>query len=243
MPRVLLLTVAGVILGGVFYWALAPGDPAGTPADGDARAADGVASSPSDPAASDRGNRSGSGSADPAGPNGGPSLSPSSAGSAEQGGQRSRGSRVPVAAGAEADAGDLGEVGVIPPRPSPKVWGPLLGGPPPTSDLAVGQLVAGVPPALRPAARSTVGTSSVSRAGSVVQVALTASCAKGCDPLLDYRVRLAAHGYREVETRSVENLPGAAFRRRSDAVTVSVTELTGTGEARAYSVYAVLHVT
>jgi len=116
---------------------------------------------------------------------------------------------------------------------------PLIPRPLPGPASGTGTLAVGFPSVLAPPDRDIIAVSSLAGSGGVLQVSLTASCRRPCDPLRRYRVRLAARGFAEVAVPSVENRPTAALRRGTDNVTVSVTS--DAGDKVSYAVLAVLH--
>ncbi|MBO0843248.1 MAG: hypothetical protein J2O46_08685 [Nocardioides sp.] len=123
------------------------------------------------------------------------------------------------------------------PRPTTK---PLITGAfPGQAAVAKGRLVPGYPSVLAPPTGQRITTSSVSPGGKALQVALTATCRKPCDPLKPYRLRLAERGFEETAQQGVENRAAAAFTRGSDSVVVTVTKSTRTSVA--YTVFGVLH--
>lgn len=124
-------------------------------------------------------------------------------------------------------------------KPPPSTTAPLITGPLPRQATKLGALVAGYPATLAPPKHNKVETSSVSPAGTTLQVALTARCARPCAVLRTYRLRLAARGFAEVDAPSVENQPAASFRRGDDSVAVSVTKTTPS--VLEYAVFGVLH--
>lgn len=124
-------------------------------------------------------------------------------------------------------------------KPPKSTTAPLVTSPLPQGATRTGALVDGYPSALAPPTATTIEISSVSPAGDVLQVGLTANCTQPCAVLRSYRLRLAARGFTEVAAASVENRPSASFQRGSDSVTVSIT-----GETRSaleYAVFGVLH--
>lgn len=114
----------------------------------------------------------------------------------------------------------------------------LISEPLPKQAVRKGALVAGYPEALEPPSRTTVAVSSVSPTKGVLQVALTASCRRPCDVLRHFRIRLAQHGFKEVATTSVENVPALSLQRGDETVSVTVTD---TGRRNVdFSLYSVL---
>ena len=117
---------------------------------------------------------------------------------------------------------------------------PLVTAPLPRAASARGRLVTRFPPALRPIRATRVETSSISRLGDRLQVALVASTSLAPeDVLLAYRTRLAGRGL--VEQTAPPATPGsqaAAFRRGRSTVTLAVTSQ---GSGTGYSVQASLH--
>jgi hypothetical protein len=117
---------------------------------------------------------------------------------------------------------------------------PLASAPLPRAAGARGRLVTGFPSFLRPTRSSRVETSSVSPAGSRLQVALVGSTSlRPGDVLLAYRLRLAGRGLAEQASPAAPaGSEAAAFRRGPSTVTVAVTPQ---GSGTHYSVLASLH--
>lgn len=124
--------------------------------------------------------------------------------------------------------------GLEPVDPSPLVSAPL-----PKAAVKKRGLVVGYPSALAPPRGSTVETTSVSPAGSTLQVALTARCKRPCSPLLHFRVELGRRGFEDRPTSSVENLPAAALVHGQDSVSIAV--VSRDRKSIEYAVLAILH--
>lgn len=123
--------------------------------------------------------------------------------------------------------------------PRGKHDGPLLTAVPAGLISATDELVGDYPGLLGPAPHSRVLSSSMSPAGSRVQVALVARTARSLDAVLRYyRTRLAHHGFAERPVSAVGGASAAAFERRDSTVVVTA----GAGQAGGYTVYATLTV-
>jgi hypothetical protein len=116
---------------------------------------------------------------------------------------------------------------------------PLVTRPLPASASSRGRLVRGYPGTALPVAhRSRITSSSVSADDPRLQVALVATTAATTTGVLRfYRLHLSGLGFTERPTTAVGGSEAAAFRRGSDAVTVTVTA-TRTGAS--YSVFGTL---
>lgn len=228
--RVAVLAFTGVLVG-VLAWSLAQtgGSDSASPGAGSTPAATGTLSPGTSATASSSGTSSGTEST-----GAGDASAPSTTGARGQISGHD-GSEILPSPSSAASAG-TGLPGLKQPS---STTAPLVAAPLPKQATGTGTLVAGYPTLLAPPARHTIAVSSVSPGGSVLQASLTASCARPCNPLLRYRVRLAARGFTETSVPSVENQPTAAYQRGDDSVTATITGRSAT--TIEYAVYAVLH--
>ncbi|WP_101523675.1 hypothetical protein [Nocardioides houyundeii] len=120
-------------------------------------------------------------------------------------------------------------------RPTPA----LLRRPLPAAASVTGGLTPGFPGYLRPVRGSRVTSSSLSPAGSRLQVALEASTTlPAAEVLLAYRGRLAARGMAEEPVAAVAGSEAAGLSRGRSSVVVTVRR---EGSRTTYTVYGVLH--
>lgn len=135
-----------------------------------------------------------------------------------------------------APSSSAGLPGLEPPRSTTR---PLVSTPLPRPATRKGRLAPGYPGVLAPPRGHIIATSSVSPGGGVLQVGLTASCRRPCDPVKMLRLRLAGRGFTEISAQAAENHPTAGFQRGDDSVTVSVTDRSK--KRLDYVLFGVLH--
>jgi hypothetical protein len=127
--------------------------------------------------------------------------------------------------------------------PAPTAPAPLITGALPTPGSASGDLVDGWPDGvLTLPPGTTIGSTSVSTSGNILQVAADGILAKPRAEVLDlFRQSLVAHGFWSEEAPAAEDAEAARFVRGTDSVTVSVST-TGTGSSR-FQLLGSLHTT
>ncbi|WP_181311575.1 hypothetical protein [Nocardioides campestrisoli] len=135
-------------------------------------------------------------------------------------------------------------VGTSTPSPLPGLREPgrkpvLVRRPLPTAAVVTDRLAPGFPSSLGPVRGSRVTSSSLSPAGTRLQVALDASTTlPATQVLLAYRTRLSARGMTERPVAAVSGSEATGFGRDRSSVVVTVRR---EGARTAYTVYGVLH--
>lgn len=216
LKRLLMFVLLGVLVGVTVFWAPGRFADSSSGNDGGGSSSSSQSASPGAGPGSDAGSEAGSGSGKKS------EKDPEPATEA-----------LPEAASTPTESGLPG----LTEKPRTKTAA-LISEPLPKQAVRKGALVAGYPTALAPPARTTVDVSSVSPTKGVLQVALTARCRKPCDVLRHYRTRLAQHGFEEVSTTSVENVPAMSLRRGDETVSVTITHA-GSRNVE-FSLYSVL---
>lgn len=117
--------------------------------------------------------------------------------------------------------------------PAPSAPAPLITGSLPKSGSSQGALVDGWPADfLSLPAGTTIGSTSVSTSGDVLQVTADGIIGKSQEAVLDdFRQSLVPHGFWSEDAPAPDGVVAARFVRGTDTVTVSVS-LTGTGNSR-----------
>ncbi|MFJ6536466.1 hypothetical protein ACIQH5_09555 [Paenarthrobacter sp. NPDC091711] len=145
---------------------------------------------------------------------------------------------------AEGSSGDGGSAAkpleVLPPvtatptgLPEPSAPAPLITGTLPQPDSASGEVVDGWPGGVLTLPEgTTIGSTSVSTSGNVLQVAADGIIAKPqAEVLASFRQSLVAHGFWSEAAPAADGAMAERFVRGADTVTVSVST-TGTGNSR-----------
>ncbi|ASN20753.1 hypothetical protein [Arthrobacter sp. YN] len=165
----------------------------------------------------------------------------SDAANSATGGSATEGSGNPTS-GAEGSAGasTAKPLEVLPPvtstptgLPEPSAPAPLITGALPEPGSASGELVDGWPDGvLSLPAGTTIGSTSVSTSGDILQLAADGIIAKPRAEVLDsFRQSLVSHGFWTEDAPAADGAVAARFVRGADTVTVSVST-TGTGNSR-----------
>ncbi|MET3903555.1 hypothetical protein [Paenarthrobacter sp. 4246] len=127
--------------------------------------------------------------------------------------------------------------------PEPSAPAPLITGALPEPGSASGELVDGWPDGvLSLPAGTTIGSTSVSTSGDILQLTADGIIAKPRAEVLDFfRQSLVSHGFWTEEAPAADGAVAARFVRGADTVTVSVST-TGTGSSR-FQLLGSLHTT
>ncbi|MCP1414493.1 hypothetical protein [Paenarthrobacter sp. A20] len=127
--------------------------------------------------------------------------------------------------------------------PEPTTPAPLITGALPAPGSADGELVDGWPDGvLSLPSGTTIGSTSVSTSGNILQLTADGIIAKPRAEVLDsFRQSLVSHGFWSEEAPAADGAVAARFVRGTDTVTVSVST-TGTGSSR-FQLLGSLHTT
>ncbi|SDW38893.1 hypothetical protein SAMN04487912_102594 [Arthrobacter sp. cf158] len=127
--------------------------------------------------------------------------------------------------------------------PAPSAPAPLITGALPAAGSASGEMVDGWPDGvLTLPSGTTIGSTSVSTSGNILQVTADGILAKPRAEVLDFfRQSLVSHGFWSEEAPAAQDAVAARFVRGTDSVTVSVST-TGTGSSR-FQLLGSLHTT